>query len=168
MPSPGIVTEPHFTSIAIPKPRMVQPAICTIVLMRRFSEAIHSVSIILRSMSIPKKNQSQVERVAPNQSYVSVSVFACLRRQHSSLWYIRHGAGDRDTAFSVSINLATKLQNQGKNVSFKLPWNRPHSGDYALNELFAWMAEIVKNTPVRDNKQLVKSWQSYKYFVSLQ
>ena len=48
-------------------------------------------------------------------------------------WYIRHGARDRDTAFSVSINLATKLQNSGKDVSFKLPWNRPHSGDD-----FAW------------------------------
>lgn len=48
-----------------------------------------------------------------------------------------------DTAFSVSINLATKLQNSGKDVSFKLPWNRPHSGDYALNELFAWLAEIL-------------------------
>lgn len=59
-------------------------------------------------------------------------------------WYIRHGARDRDTAFSVSINLATKLQNSGKDVNFKLPWNRPHSGDYALNELFAWIAEIVK------------------------
>ena len=59
-------------------------------------------------------------------------------------WYIRHGARDRDTAFSVSINLTTKLQNAGKDVNFKLPWNRPHSGDYALNELFTWIAEIVK------------------------
>ena len=58
-------------------------------------------------------------------------------------WYIRHGARDRDTAFSVSINLAIKLQNSGKDVSFKLPWNRPHSGVYALNELFAWLAEIL-------------------------
>lgn len=58
-------------------------------------------------------------------------------------WYIRHGARDRDTAFSVSINLATKLQNSGKDVNFKLPWNRPHSGDYALNELFAWLAKIL-------------------------
>ena len=58
-------------------------------------------------------------------------------------WYIRHGTRDRDTAFSVAINLATKLQNSGKDVSFKLPWNRPHSGDYALNELFVWLAEIL-------------------------
>lgn len=59
-------------------------------------------------------------------------------------WYIRHGARDRDTAFSVPVNLATKLQNAGKDVNFKLPWNRPHSGDYALNELFAWLNGIVK------------------------
>lgn len=57
-------------------------------------------------------------------------------------WYIRHGARDRDTAFPVPINLATKLENLGKNVNFKLPWNRPHSGDYALNELFAWLKTI--------------------------
>ena len=41
-------------------------------------------------------------------------------------WSIRHGSRDRDTSFSVSINLAAKLQNLGKDVSFKLPWNRPH------------------------------------------
>jgi hypothetical protein len=59
-------------------------------------------------------------------------------------WYIRHGARDRDTAFPIAINLATKLQNSGKEVNFKLPWNRPHSGDYALNELFEWIRSIVK------------------------
>jgi hypothetical protein len=59
-------------------------------------------------------------------------------------WYIRHGARDRDTAFPIAINLATKLQNNGKDVDFKLPWNRPHSGDYALNELFEWVKTIVK------------------------
>ena len=57
-------------------------------------------------------------------------------------WYIRHGAIDRDTAFPIPINLATKLENKGKDVNFKLPWNRPHSGDYALNELFDWIRSI--------------------------
>lgn len=57
-------------------------------------------------------------------------------------WYIRHGAIDRDTAFPIPINLATKLSNTGKNVNFKLAWNRPHSGDYALNELFAWLKSL--------------------------
>ncbi|MBQ7422751.1 MAG: carboxylesterase family protein [Prevotella sp.] len=59
-------------------------------------------------------------------------------------WYIRHGARDRDTAFPVAFNLATKLRNSGKDVDFLFAWNRPHSGDYALDELFAWIANIVK------------------------
>ena len=62
----------------------------------------------------------------------------------ASHWYIRHGARDRDTAFPVPVNFATKLQNAGKDVNFLLAWNRPHSGDYALDELFLWIAEITK------------------------
>lgn len=58
-------------------------------------------------------------------------------------WYIRHGAIDRDTAFPVPINLATKLQNEEKDVNFKLAWNRPHSGDYALNEMFEWIKSLL-------------------------
>lgn len=58
-------------------------------------------------------------------------------------WYIRHGAKDRDTSFLVPINLATKLENDGKNVDFSLPWNRPHSGDYNLDDLFEWISKTV-------------------------
>ena len=54
-------------------------------------------------------------------------------------WYIRHGARDRDTSLAVPTVLAVKLQNGGKEVDFLLPWNRGHSGDYALDELFDWM-----------------------------
>ena len=32
-------------------------------------------------------------------------------------WYIRHGAIDRDTAFPIPLNLATKLENEGKDVT---------------------------------------------------
>ena len=59
-------------------------------------------------------------------------------------WYIRHGARDRDTAFPIPVNFATMLQNAGKDVNFLLAWDRPHSGDYALDELFQWIAEITK------------------------
>ena len=59
-------------------------------------------------------------------------------------WYIRHGARDRDTAFPIPINLATRLRNMGLDVDFKLPWNRPHSGDYALNELFEWIRGVTE------------------------
>ena len=59
-------------------------------------------------------------------------------------WYIRHGAKDRDTSFLVPINLATRLQNAGKNVDFALPWNRPHSGDYNLDDLFNWIDKTIR------------------------
>lgn len=59
-------------------------------------------------------------------------------------WFIRHGAKDRDTSFLVPINLAVKLENAGKNVDFFLPWNRPHSGDYNLDDLFNWIARTLK------------------------
>ena len=58
-------------------------------------------------------------------------------------WYIRHGSRDRDTSFPVPINLALKLQNAGKDVNFLLAWNRPHSGDYALDELFEWINKVL-------------------------
>lgn len=58
-------------------------------------------------------------------------------------WYIRHGAKDRDTSFLVPINLATKLENAGFDVDFALPWNRPHSGDYNLDDLFRWIKSVL-------------------------
>lgn len=58
-------------------------------------------------------------------------------------WFIRHGAKDRDTSFLVPVNLATKLRNSGKNVDFALPWNRPHSGDYNLDDLFGWISRTL-------------------------
>ncbi len=59
-------------------------------------------------------------------------------------WYIRHGASDRDTSFAISVNLTTKLRNCGYEVDFALPWNRPHSGDYNLNDLFRWINTIIE------------------------
>ena len=59
-------------------------------------------------------------------------------------WYVRHGARDRDTAFPVPVIFATKLQNAGLDVDFLLAWNRPHSGDYSLDEVFAWIAQITQ------------------------
>lgn len=60
-------------------------------------------------------------------------------------WYIRHGARDRDTAFPIALNLAMKLMNNGKDVNYLLAWNRPHSGDYSLDELFEWVKSITSN-----------------------
>ncbi|MDR1533051.1 MAG: alpha/beta hydrolase [Clostridiales bacterium] len=54
-------------------------------------------------------------------------------------WRIRHGEADRDTSIAVSAMLALKLKNHGCAVDYHLPWNIPHSGDYDLEELFAWI-----------------------------
>lgn len=57
-------------------------------------------------------------------------------------WRIRHGAFDRDTSLAIPVILALLLQKDGKDVDFFLPWGLPHSGDYDLDELFAWIDGI--------------------------
>ena len=59
-------------------------------------------------------------------------------------WRIRHGAFDRDTSLAIPVILATLLENKGYDVDFFLPWGLPHSGDYDLDELFAWIDRICK------------------------
>lgn len=59
-------------------------------------------------------------------------------------WRIRHGAFDRDTSIAIPVILATMLKNKGFNVDFALPWGLPHSGDYDLEELFAWIDDLAK------------------------
>lgn len=62
-------------------------------------------------------------------------------------WYVRHGANDRDTGFQIPINLYTKLVNHGYAVDFALPWNRGHSGDYNLDDVFGWIVQVLKTAP---------------------
>ncbi|MDR3296449.1 MAG: S-layer homology domain-containing protein [Clostridiales Family XIII bacterium] len=65
----------------------------------------------------------------------------------SQNWYIRHGLKDRDTAFSVSINLYYKLLNNGITADYALAWETGHAGDYDLDEMFDWIAEKVAAAP---------------------
>lgn len=60
-------------------------------------------------------------------------------------WRIRHGECDRDTSLAISAMLALVLENQGKSVDYHSPWNVPHSGDYDLDELFAWIDEACRS-----------------------
>jgi hypothetical protein len=59
-------------------------------------------------------------------------------------WRIRHGSKDKDTGLGIPVILATWLANKGYNVNLELPWDRPHSGDYDLEELFKWTDSICK------------------------
>ena len=58
-------------------------------------------------------------------------------------WRIRVGTADRDTSLAISASLAAKLRNNDATVDYALPWDVPHSGDYDLEELFAWMKQIA-------------------------
>lgn len=58
-------------------------------------------------------------------------------------WRIRHGTLDRDTSLAIPVILAVSLQQAGCDVDLALPWGRPHSGDYDLDELFNWIESII-------------------------
>ncbi len=55
---------------------------------------------------------------------------------------IRHGSKDSDTSLAISAILALSLQENGITVDYALPWDKPHSGDYDLEELFKWIKSI--------------------------
>jgi len=57
---------------------------------------------------------------------------------------IRHGSVDRDTSLAISAMLALKLRSNGVDADLEYPWGIPHSGDYDLPELFAWIDSICK------------------------
>lgn len=62
----------------------------------------------------------------------------------SKNWRIRHGEKDKDTGLSISIMLATLLENKGYKVNLEFPWETTHSGDYDLTELFQWIDSLCK------------------------
>ena len=62
----------------------------------------------------------------------------------SKHWRIRHGTKDKDTGLAIPVLLATLLENKGYDVNIELPWDKPHSGDYDLDELFIWIEGICK------------------------
>ena len=59
-------------------------------------------------------------------------------------WRIRHGTKDSDTALAVPFILASKLEAAGFSVDFTYPWDKVHSGDYDLDELFAWITAVCR------------------------
>lgn len=71
--------------------------------------------------------------------YIGVSGVAT-----SKHWRIRHGSNDKDTGLAISIMLATLLENNNVQVDLALPWQKPHSGDYDLDELFQWIDGICR------------------------
>lgn len=60
-------------------------------------------------------------------------------------WYVRHGMIDRDTSFAVEVTLARAIAGDAdvRDVNFALPWMTPHSGDYDVQEAYAWLAGVL-------------------------
>jgi len=61
-------------------------------------------------------------------------------------WYVRTGTRDRDTAFTVSVDLDRALQDDRDvlDVNYRLAWNQPHAGNYDVPEAMQWIAESLR------------------------
>ncbi len=60
-------------------------------------------------------------------------------------WYVRHGMRDRDTSFAVEVALFYAIQNDAtvKDANCALAYMQPHSGDYDVQEAYAWLAAVL-------------------------
>ncbi len=61
-------------------------------------------------------------------------------------WWIRHGAKDRDTSLPIIVNLATSLENNGKDVKALLYWDAGHGADEDAEDFIAWIGKITGYT----------------------
>lgn len=59
-------------------------------------------------------------------------------------WWLRNGTSDNHTSQTIMINLATKLQNIGKNVNTWLFWDGGHCADDDPEGFIEWIGEISK------------------------
>jgi hypothetical protein len=60
-------------------------------------------------------------------------------------WYVRHGMRDRDTSFAIEVALFYAIQNDPtvKDANYALAYMQPHSGDYDVQEAYAWLAGVL-------------------------
>lgn len=61
----------------------------------------------------------------------------------STFWHIRYGTIDNNIGLATEVILATSLLNKGYEVDFAFAWDRPHMGDYDLDELFKWIKDSI-------------------------
>lgn len=61
-------------------------------------------------------------------------------------WWIRLGSSDVDTSLAISADLATTLQNQGKDVNYALYWDAGHGADADPEAFIAWIGTITGYT----------------------
>lgn len=60
-------------------------------------------------------------------------------------WWLRNGTADNHTSQTVMINLATRLQNTGRDVNAWLFWDGGHCADDDPEGLISWISKISGN-----------------------
>ena len=58
-------------------------------------------------------------------------------------WWIRQGSSDSNTSLTVLSNLATALENKGKNVNTLLYWDAGHGADEDSEDFMKWIGDIT-------------------------
>ncbi|MDO4905680.1 MAG: subtype B tannase [Lautropia sp.] len=99
----------------------------------------HFTDFSQRNSTVANAGRADAQTVKMMNAMNYIDARGAVPAQH---WRIRHGTKDRDTSLAIPVILATTLQNRGYAVDFALPWDRPHSGDYDLDDLFAWMDSL--------------------------
>ncbi len=58
-------------------------------------------------------------------------------------WWLRQGTSDNHTSQTVIANLATSLENQGRNVNTFLYWDAGHGADQDAEDFIAWIGNVT-------------------------
>lgn len=58
-------------------------------------------------------------------------------------WWLRNGSKDNHTSQTIMINLATSLENQGRNVNTWVFWDGGHCADEDPEGFINWIGEIT-------------------------
>lgn len=61
-------------------------------------------------------------------------------------WWIRQGSRDTDIPLTILSNLATSLENKGKNVNVSLYWDGVHGEDRDSEDFIKWIGNITGYT----------------------
>jgi hypothetical protein len=70
-------------------------------------------------------------------------------------WFIRTGTKDTDTSHIIFGNLATILENRGKDVNASLYWDAPHGVNLDPEAFVAWVSQITNYPMVPEGFQTV-------------
>jgi hypothetical protein len=109
----------------------------------RTTEARHFTNFSLRNSS----NNQNTEIDNEVKSHVNLMNAMYFIRQNNNgsakNWWLRQGSSDNHTSQTVIANLATSLENQGRNVNTFLYWDAGHGADQDAEDFIAWIGNVT-------------------------